>query len=63
MNDEINKETAGSEPGSVPPPLPPLPISQDGGNKGVEESSFTTKVTDQVTEWAGVERLEGFKLG
>ncbi len=51
-NEDLNKRTdgftgGGQEPHSTTP----------------EESNFTSRMSDRVTDWAGVERLDGFKLG
>ncbi|HJW31435.1 MAG TPA: hypothetical protein VJ508_19535, partial [Saprospiraceae bacterium] len=55
--------TEDTNPGDLPPNIPsgppmPPPFSKKPDN----DIPFTTKVSDQVADWAGVERLEGFKL-
>jgi len=48
-NDDLHKHP------EEPPP--------DPKQENAEEQGFTSRMSDRVTDWAGVERLEGFNLG
>ena len=64
MNEEnpIQDPNRTSETNPTPPPVI-NPGNNTNPNPQENEVSFTTKVSHHVADWAGVERLEGFKLG
>ncbi|MGB4849253.1 MAG: PrsW family glutamic-type intramembrane protease [Saprospiraceae bacterium] len=45
-----------------PPQIPNVPKTYSPANQETPQN-FSSKMSDTVTDWAGVERLEGFKLG
>jgi len=62
MNDQNNNgDVVKKDPISIPPPPPPQ-VNEIPEKKQDPEISFSAKVSHQVADWAGVERLEGFKL-
>ena len=51
-NEDLNKRTDGF-----------TGDGQEQNNADPEGPNFTSRMSDRVTDWAGVERLDGFKLG
>jgi RsiW-degrading membrane proteinase PrsW (M82 family) len=63
--DNLQNPLPGQLPEIPPPPLPGTKLDKSNEDVKTElpPTSISTRVTDRVTGWAGVERLEGFKLG